>query len=98
IVGGDTLQRLSARDDRDEKHISPLQLSVIERCIKLWTNEGDIVFSPFGGIGSEPYQANKMKRRAVAIELKPSYYKQMVNNLKQLEDEPEQIDLFEGLF
>jgi DNA modification methylase len=59
-----------ARDDRDEKHICPLQLDVIERAIHLWSNPGDIVFSPFGGIGSEPYCALKLGRRAVAIELK----------------------------
>lgn len=80
INPSDTLQRTSAREDKDERHICPLQLQVIERGIELWTNPNDIVFSPFGGIGSEPYTALKMGRRAVAVELKASYYAQMVAN------------------
>src|SRR5699024_7907766 len=70
IRQGNTLNRTSARDDRDEKHICPLQLDVIERCIELWTKEGDTVFTPFLGIGSEAYQALRMHRNAVGIELK----------------------------
>lgn len=80
INQSNTLQKDSARDDKDEKHICPLQLDVIERCIELWTNPNDIVFTPFMGIGSECYQALKMGRRAVGIELKDSYYTQAVNN------------------
>jgi DNA modification methylase len=74
------LQKKSAREDKDERHICPLQLQVIERGIELWTNPNDVVFSPFGGIGSEPYTALKMGRRAIAVELKSSYYAQMVSN------------------
>jgi DNA modification methylase len=82
INQGNTLQRLSARADEDEKHICPLQLEVIERCIELWTNPGDVVFDPFLGIGSTCYQAVKMGRKAYGIELKPSYYEQAVANMK----------------
>lgn len=71
----------------------PLQLEVIERAVKLWTNSNDIVLSPFGGIGSEPYVALKNGRRAVAIELKDSYYKQMELNCKTV-IESEQVSLF----
>ena len=81
IRQSNTLQRKSARDEKDEKHICPLQLDVIERCIDLWTNPGDIVFDPFAGIGSVPYQAVLMGRRGVGIELKDSYFVQAKNNL-----------------
>jgi len=76
----DTLQYRSARDEKDERHICPLQLGVIRRAIELWSNENDIVLSPFGGIGSEPVVALEMNRRAIAVELKDSYYKQMRAN------------------
>lgn len=80
----DTLQRSSARDDKDERHICPLQLEVIQRCIELWSNPDDIVFDPFGGIGSTPYVANKLGRRAISFELKESYFEQMKLNLQIL--------------
>ncbi len=80
INPSDTLQGRSAREEKDEKHICPLQLPVIKRGINLWTNPGDTVLSPFGGIGSEPFQALTMNRKAIAIELKGSYYQQMVKN------------------
>lgn len=82
IRQSNTLQRKSARDEKDEKHICPLQLDVIERCIDLWTNPGDIVLDPFAGIGSVPYQAVLMGRRGLGIELKDTYYAQMVKNLE----------------
>lgn len=81
IRQSDTLQRKSARDDKDERHICPLQLEVIQRCVELWTNPNDIVFDPFGGIGSTPYVALTMGRRAIASELKESYFKQMKLNV-----------------
>lgn len=87
IRQSNTLQRKSARDERDEKHICPLQLDVIERCINLWTNPNDIVLDPFAGIGSVPYQAVIMGRRGLGIELKESYYKQAVNNLDIAQNE-----------
>lgn len=89
-----TLQKESAREEKDEKHICPLQLDVIERCIELWTNENDIVFTPFLGIGSECYQALSMNRRAVGIELKESYYNQAVANCKGIVSAPKMKKLF----
>lgn len=80
INPSDTIQARSARDDRDEKHICPLQLPVIKRAINMWTNPGDTVLSPFSGIGSEIYQALVMGRKGIGIELKESYYQQSVRN------------------
>lgn len=82
INPSNTLQRMSAREDRDERHICPLQLEVIERAIELWTNAGDIVYDPFGGIGSTGYVALRRGRRTVMSELKASYYKQMLGNCR----------------
>jgi DNA modification methylase len=81
IDPSDTLQFRSAREHDDERHICPLQLEVIRRGVMLWTNPGDTVLTPFGGIGSEPYIAVEMGRRAIAVELKDSYYRQMVSNV-----------------
>lgn len=80
-----TLQYRSAREHNDERHICPLQLDVIERAVELWTNPGDVVLSPFAGIGSEGYSSVQMGRRFVGVELKPSYFKQAVANLKAAE-------------
>lgn len=80
IRQSDTLQKKSAREEKDERHICPLQLEVIKRCIELWTNPNDIVLDPFAGIGSTNYVAIRMNRRTVGIELKESYYKQAVAN------------------
>ena len=82
IRQSDTLQKNSAREDKDERHICPLQLEVIQRCVELWTNPGDIVLDPFAGIGSVPYVAVTMGRRGIGVELKESYYKQARNNLE----------------
>lgn len=76
-----TLQYINARDDDDERHICPLQLDVIERAIELWTNPGDLVLSPFAGIGSEGHAALTMGRRFVGSELKPSYFNVAAKNL-----------------
>jgi DNA modification methylase len=94
INPSDTLQYRSARDHEDERHICPLQLEVISRAIHLWSNPGDVVLSPFGGIGSEVFQAVKMGRRGVGIELKESYYNQMVLNLNAAQDNGGQGALF----
>lgn len=80
-----TLQKKSARDHRDERHICPLQLDVIERCMLLWSNPGDPVLSPFMGIGSEGYVALREGRKFVGVELKDSYYRQAVANLQSVE-------------
>lgn len=85
INPSDTLQYKSARENKDEKHICPLQLKVIERGINLWTNPNDIVLTPFLGIGSECYKALEMGRRAIGIELKESYYQQAVKNCESIE-------------
>lgn len=82
---GRTLNRLPARDENDEKHMCPLQLDVIERCIHLWTQKGDLVFSPFTGIGSEGYCALKAKRRFVGTELKAEYFNQASRTLHDVE-------------
>lgn len=81
IDPSDTLQYMSAREHDDERHICPLQLEVIRRGIDLWTNPGDIVLSPFAGIGSEGHVALQMGRRFVGVELKASYYQQAARNL-----------------
>jgi DNA modification methylase len=81
INPSDTLQYASAREADDERHICPLQLEVIRRGIELWTNPGDIVLSPFTGIGSEGYTALQMGRRFIGAELKASYYQQASRNL-----------------
>lgn len=80
-----TLNTQSARSEKDERHISPLQLQVIDRCLELWTNKGDIVLSPFAGIGSEGFESLKLGRKFIGIELKESYYKQAIKNLKRAE-------------
>ncbi len=88
-----TLNYTSARHKDDERHICPLQLDSIERCITLYTNEGDTVLSPFGGVGSEGYQAVTMGRNAISIELKESYYHQNVKNMKRAERQEAQPEL-----
>lgn len=85
IRQSNTLNRAAARGEKDEKHICPLQLDVIERCIELWTNPDDIVLDPFAGIGSVPYQAVKMGRRGLGVELKAEYYQQAAQNLQKAE-------------
>lgn len=82
INPSDTLQYQSAREHDDERHICPLQLQVIERGIDLWTNPGDVVLSPFAGIGSEGHVALRMGRKFVGVELKDSYFKQAAENLE----------------
>lgn len=81
-----TLQYRGGRDEKDEQHISPLQLDVIERCIDLWSNPGDNVLTPFLGIGSEVYSAVMMGRKGIGIELKPSYFAQAVKNLATMQN------------
>lgn len=79
----DVLNVACAREANDERHLCPLQLGVIERCVKLWSNPGETVFSPFTGIGSEGYQALKFGRRFIGIELKESYFKTACKNLTE---------------
>lgn len=92
---GNTLNAQSGRDSNDEKHICPLQLDTIERAICLWSNEGDKVLTPFLGIGSEVYEAIKLKRFGVGFELKDSYFAEAVKNCKVMESEIKQKSLFD---
>lgn len=93
---GNTLQGFrNGREENDEKHICPLQLDTIERLIHLYTNKGDVVFTPFMGIGSEVYQAVKMGRKGVGFELKESYYDLAKANLKAVVAQKNQLSLFE---
>ena len=89
-----TLNFQAARDDNDSRHICPLQLDVIHRCLQLWSNPGDTVLSPFAGIGSEGYEAVKMGRKFVGFELKESYFREAVKNLTRAEEEAGRRDLF----
>ena len=84
IRESDTLNVRVAREDADERHICPLQLGLIERCVRLWSNRGERVFSPFAGIGSEGYIALEWEREFVGIELKRSYWESAVSNLDQV--------------
>jgi DNA modification methylase len=94
INQSDTLNFRIARDEKDEKHICPLQLQVIERCVELWSNPGDTCLTPFGGIGSESFIFIKKLRNAIAIELKKSYYDQMVKNAHSALELNNQLELF----
>jgi len=94
INPSDTLQFRSARDNDDERHICPLQLDVIRRGIQLWTNPGDLVLSPFMGIGSEGYVSLELDRRFVGFELKPSYYDVAVKNLAAALKQRDQMSMF----
>lgn len=89
----DVLNVNQARETNDERHLAPLQLGVIERAVKLYTNPGELVFSPFAGIGSEGYQALLLKRRFVGIELKRSYWQQAARNLRRAEGDTTQLSL-----
>jgi DNA modification methylase len=92
---GRVLPYKEAKDQEDEKHIHPLQLDVIERCITLWSNPREIVLTPFMGVGSEVYQAVKMGRLGIGIELKPTYYRQAMKNIPEaLKTDTEQEPLF----
>jgi DNA modification methylase len=94
IDPSDTLQYRSAREHDDERHICPLQLEVIRRCLRLWSNPGDNVLSPFAGIGSEGYVALHEGRRFVGCELKRSYYEQAARNLASIDNGGDQLRMF----
>jgi DNA modification methylase len=91
---GDTLNGTKGREEKDEKHICPLQLPTIERLIGLYTNEGDTVLTPFMGIGSEVYQALKMGRKGIGIELKKQYFDVAVGNIKSVSESKKQVAMF----
>jgi hypothetical protein len=85
IDQSNTLNGRAGRDDKDTRHICPLQLDVIHRCLQLWSKEGDTVLSPFLGVGSEGFEAIKMKRKFIGVELKESYFAEAVKNLRRAE-------------
>lgn len=89
------LQFKEARDEEDEKHVHPLQLDVISRCVELWSNPGEKVLTPFMGVGSEVYGAVRSGRRGIGIELKPSYYRQAIENLKSVSADTEDSEQME---
>lgn len=91
INPSDTLQYRSAREHNDERHICPLQLDVIKRAMKLWSNPGDLVLSPFMGIGSEGFCALEMGRKFVGVELKRSYWEQSCRNLESAQSESREL-------
>mgnify|MGYP003654365302 FL=1 len=95
IAESDTLRYSAGRAADDEKHICPLQLGTIERCIKLYSNPGETVLTPFLGIGSEAYMAVKLGRKAIGIELKESYFQIAIQNLKDIEIEKSMPTLFD---
>jgi superfamily II DNA or RNA helicase len=96
IMETDVLNVAVARDDNDERHLCPLQLGVIERCVKLWSAPGDTVFSPFAGIGSEGYQAVKLGRKFIGCELKESYWRVACKNIASAEHDTRQPDLLDS--
>jgi DNA modification methylase len=93
----ETLNTAEGREAEDERHICPLQLGTIERCVRLWSNPGETVLSPFAGIGSEGYVSVKHGRRFVGVELKGSYYRAGVRNLRRAEQEAAPLDLFSAM-
>ena len=90
-----TLNARIARETDDERHLTPLQLDFIERCVRLYSNPGDTVFTAFGGVGSELYVAVKLGRKAIGIELKPSYWATGCQYLRELESEMDAPSLFD---
>jgi DNA modification methylase len=96
IRESDTLNYQTAREEQDERHICPLQLPFIERCVRLWSNPGETVLSPFAGIGSEGHVSIKKGRKFVGCELKPSYWNSAVKNLQRAEYDVNLPSLFDG--
>lgn len=92
-----TLNKEAARDSDDERHICPMSLDITERALHLWSNPGDVVLSPFAGIGSEGWQALQMGRKFIGVELKPSYYRQAIKNLEKAEKLNVQLSVFDAI-
>lgn len=89
-----TLNERLGREDTDERHVCPLQLDFIDRCIRLWSNKDELVFDPFGGLGSTPYEAVKLGRKGMSIELKHSYWVESVKLISQLDKQLNTATLF----
>jgi len=94
IRQSNTLNKTAARDEKDEKHICPLQLDVIHRAMTLWSRKNDTFLTPFGGIGSEGFVAVQEDRKAICIELKDSYFEQLIKNMRNSENKEKQGSLF----
>ncbi len=94
IDQSNTLNARAARHDSDTRHICPLQLDVIHRCLQLWSKEGDVVLSPFAGIGSEGHEALKLNRKFLGVELKESYFDEAAKNLRRVEQDQSRGRLF----
>lgn len=92
INQSNTLNRIFS-DEESERHICPLQLDVIDRCLRMYSNEGDVIFTPFMGVGSEVYESVKMNRKAIGIELKREYYLQAVSNMQALDNDRNQMTI-----
>jgi hypothetical protein len=97
INPSDTLQKKSARENEDSRHICPLQLTVIRRAIEIWSGPDEVVLSPFAGIGSEGYVALEEGRRFIGAELKESYFNEACRNLKRAEKAHAQVGLFDDV-
>ena len=97
IRESDTLNVAEGREEQDERHICPLQLGTIERCVRLWSNADETVFTPFAGIGSEVYEAVRLGRRGVGIELKPSYFRAAKRNLERVTQRKNQLSILDML-
>jgi DNA modification methylase len=93
IRRGRLLSYEDAKENEEEKHVCPLQMDVIERCLALWSNPGETVLSPFMGIGSEVYCAVAQERKAIGIELKATYYRQAKRNLAAVNKQEQQFSL-----
>jgi len=96
VAGVDVLNTKICKDDKDEKHMTPLQLGLIRKLVNWRTNKGEIVFDPFSGVGSVPYVAVQEGRKGVGFELKTAYFNQSVKYAKELEDDS-QMSLFDFL-
>jgi len=97
IRESDTLNVAEGREEQDERHICPLQLGTIERCVRLWSNADETVFTPFAGIGSEVYEAVRLGRRGIGIELKPSYFRAAKRNLERVTQRKNQLSILDML-
>ena len=95
IRESDTLNVAEGREEQDERHICPLQLGTIERCVRLWSNADETVFTPFAGIGSEVYEAVRLGRRGIGIELKPSYFRAAKRNLERVTQRKNQLSILD---
>ena len=94
---GRVLPFRESREEEDEKHVHPLQLDVIDRCVVLWSNPGEVVLTPFMGVGSEVYGAVRAGRRGIGAELKASYFRQAVKNLEHAGDVKDQVEIFDAM-